>query len=469
MKNRQEKYRAEAERLRTAGQALLDEADSLTIGKDNVEEEVREKAEGMYEEASGLFKRAETCKSRASEFADAVEKADEEKTLETRERNKWMDDVQHDGSPKTSDLNDLPTVDQLAVRSKHMERKRNGESYDDGIANQAWPQENLYAAVIRERVLGPDYAMTDEQREAWNAYKGVAVRALAPTQLAGTAGKGGEFVPETLLDRIYTAAELTGGFAGLSGIATFTQNDTGAFKVPTVTDFIDGTKKPARTAEGADRSLTEYTSGQVEIALSDFDLQVAVTDDILKSGNVSLEAFLVSRVGERFGAVINDKITDGTGTNEPLGISKATGRAAENTARAAITKADVTAFLKRLNGAYFGRPTSQVHMHFNTALDLAQLVDGNIRAYSVTADGRPILPGGANTVINNALQAAGGTASKPAMIVGDVSQYAFVTDGPMKFERARELRSRQWLLAWNMKIGGAPIVNEAFAVMTLKA
>ena len=464
---RGERYRSEAQRLDRAGAQKMDEADGLTVGVEAVPDDVQQKADGLYKEAEALFERSQFYKTRAAE-AEARD-ADERTAGAERERSKWRERATGNGNPRTSDLNDMPTVEQLRERSRHLALRLRGEHHDADVANRTYPVEGLYAKVIRSKVPGltdPD-PMTPEERSAYSDYAKLAERALAPTQSSAVAGKGAELVPENMANRIFAASKLYGGFADLLGVSQFVQQSPGTFKVPTSTDVT--TLFPSRTAEAADVALSDTDTGEVEVPINNFAIQLVLTDQLLMSDVVSLESFLVSRMGQQFGGRINQYVTSGTGVNQPKGVTAiAAGRKVAIGTDGSLDEDDIFSLLKHLDGSYHGRPTTFAHAHFNTILDISKMRDNGQLVFPRTPDGlTTVLPGGTRLVANNQLvvDAAGNTAASNVMLIGDHMEYALVTDGPMRFERARELRSYQWLLSWNQFLGGSPVIEDAWAVL----
>lgn len=466
-----EKYRAEAQRLQAQARTHMEDADGLVVGVDDVPEDVQKRAQESYDTAKKLFERAEFYVARAK---DADTRDVDQRTADAeRGRNGWQERSQGGGMPRTSDLNEMPTVAQLQERSQHLSLRLRGESYDEDVANRTWPAEGLYAMVVRSKVpsmAGKGFSLDADQVKAWDEYVGIATRALTPTASTDVQGKGQELVPENMANRIFAAAKMYGGFADLMGISQFTQQSPGNFKVPTESDVEDWS--PSRTAQGGDVTISEVDTGAVDIPLNNFAIQTVVTDQVLMSDNVSLEAFLVSRMGRVFGRRINALITSGTGTNQPKGVTTvANTRKTRLAANTAITAADVRNLLKSVDGNYHGNPTSRVHAHFNVLLDLAALRENGQRVFERSPTGLDIiLDGGTPVIANNALAATapGGSGKTDVniLVFADHMEYVVVRDGPMRFERARELRAFQWLLSWNMYLGGAPAVEEAFGVLT---
>ena len=474
---------AEADELRAAAREKLALGDKLLDGKTDVEDSVREEADGFYAEAGELGERAQTAEKRAK-LARSVEaderQADADRERAARERGRdFRERAQGDGGVQTGDLQAMPTVAQLRERSAEAAKRRAGLDHREDVALRSWPVEDLFVPMLRREFKGERVArrmgLRDEHVEAWDEYVGLSERALTPTTDSGTAGAGLELVPENLANRIAAQMKMIGGFADLGGVSRFVQDNPGPFLVPTesrVTDTGGAAASatnftPERTAEGADSRFRSAQTGRKTIPLERFDVATVLTDEQLMSGNISLEAFLVQNIGRQFGALTNRLITvgKGSGSNEPIGAATVAGRKTDVDTARVIAEADVKELFQNIDGHYVSMSDSILHAHFSTIIEMATLREsagGNL-VFDRTVDGLGVVALGKRVMPNNALTVfSTNGAGHPIMLAGDPTEYVWVTDGPMRFERDREARSGQWVIYWRQMMGGAPRVDEAF-------
>ena len=252
--------------------------------------EVRESDEAVYNE-----KRAE-----AKKILDQITSLKEDAKLreaieKDQERENVKIQAQRDNHPGfngrdvTSDnLNREPTPEFLRERSTLLDREYGGENLSDEERSKAFttfPVEALYhRAVLDKHPKGREAliklgAFTNEDREAYAKYEDIQTRAIAPTMQAGTAALGGTLVPETLLRRIYARMRFFGPMNDTTLVTRHTNNTTGDFKIPTVTNNID--KKAQIVAEGADATRDTIATGVVTVKPYKYTFQIPVTYELL--------------------------------------------------------------------------------------------------------------------------------------------------------------------------------------------
>jgi len=143
---------------------------------------------------------------------------------------------------------------------------------------------------------------------------GREARDMTATGTTSTAGDQGGMVVQTnklgLLDHLFNRNVLVqAGATVLTGL-------TGNIELPRI---VVGTE-PAKKAENA--QADEYTATMAKLALQPRRLPtvIEVSNQLLKQGNVSVDAFLQSHLDRLLRQVMEKALIHGGGTNEPTGI-----------------------------------------------------------------------------------------------------------------------------------------------------
>ena len=466
---RAEQYRAEAERVRQAYQDQMSAGDALVLGKDTVSEADQATADEHYGNAKLAHAKVDEWLSKAK-----MAEADDERGRffdAQREVNALPKVEAASGVQRTSDLNDIPTVAQLTERKVQLALMQDGQPHDAAIAHKRWPVEGLFARAIRGRMRESNELrfMDADQQKAWTEYQAAAHRAefaLTPTQKADTDGLGGVLVPEYLTSQIHAASQPEGPFASDALVSVIPTGSIGAVKIPRFTDI--NTKNPKRIAEATDVTPDVAATDEVTLNPENFAIQMVLTDQLMQADVLGIEAFLVRRIGQNFGRNQNALFTNGTGTNQPKGITNiAAGRKASTAARATISETDVIGMLKLVSDSnILGRATTRAMAHQSTIFDLMTLRDGGNLVFPRSADGlRVMLPGGVEVIQNNAMSEGAATTGLNRIAVGDVADYTVARVGGLRFERERNLASFQWLVSWNTFMDGSPVIETNWAIL----
>ena len=480
---RAEQYRQEAERALQAGTDAQNDADALVLGKSEVSAEDQQRADEKYEAMSAAFKSARDWELRAQE----AEKADLHASFRQgqADRNLLPPTEPAVSGVRNLDLEDQPTGMELLQRQFANQTPELQRRFSD-VAHRRWPVEGLWVMALAEsmKARGPDQErirMTDKQRKAFATYQRnahdarMAAWAITPTQKADTDNLGGVLVPEYLDRMIRTEAKYEGPFADDALITTLMMGSTGLMKLPRNTSINDDAQLPGYVAEATD--VTPITTEFDELTLQpdNFAVQYAISDQLMLSDVISIEAFLARKVGENFGRRQNAYFTSGNGTNQPTGVTtvaKATRQVDVGTS-GQIDRDDVYSLAQKLDAGYHMRPSTRWMVHFNTMLELMKLTENGERLFDRIDGGRNVvLPGGGpgGVLWNNRLYPyTATTADQIVAVLGDYREYVKVQVGGLRFETARGakgLESFQTLLSWNTFLDGKPAWDSAFAKLS---
>ena len=465
---RAEKYRAEAERVRQAYQDHLSKGDELLVGKDTVTEAVQAEADEHYANAKVAHAKVDEWLNRAK-LADADDERG--RMLDaSRERNALPQVEAAAGVERESDLNIAPTPKQLFSRRVQLGLMASGEAYDKHVALERWPVEGLFPKAIHGVFQYGDATrkMTAAEAKAWKDYQAMAnivdraEFAITPTQKSDDDALGGVLVPDYLDAQIRAAAQPQGALADDRLITVIVQGSNGTRKLPRFTDINQ--RNPVRIVEAADVSPEAAATDEVQLDPENFAIQMALPDQMLFSDVLNIEDFLSRRIGMNFGRQQNAFFTNGTGVNQPKGVTRiASGRHTATANQTALALADITGLLKAgADNGFHGRDTTYAMAHQSTIFDLLELRDNGQLVFTRTPDQlNVVLANGARVLQNNALSVVGAsTTGLDIMVVGDLADYTKVQVAGFRFERQRELQSYQWRIAWNTYYDGSPVVEE---------
>lgn len=274
---------------------------------------------------------------------------------------------------------------QLAAENAEEERRRqNRPNGRDGSATgtdepegEARSGEQLQAeyrdaflAMVREG--GDQSGLTAEQRTMLR--RGYVENRV---QTAGTDAAGGFTVPTTLAGFIVEAMKDWGPMYD-PGITTEMVTSSGnPFDIPT-NDDTAGTA--ALLAEGAD--LTDDNSGDLAFGEKNLAAFVYATPwlklsfELLQDSAFNLEAFVGAALGKRTGRIANNRLTVGTGTNQPHGIVTASTQGLIAAAAAAIAADELITLQHSVNAAYRRSPRCGWMFADTTLSSIRKLKDG---------------------------------------------------------------------------------------------
>lgn len=315
------------------------------------------------------------------------------------------------------------------VDAEYQARQRTqGNTSHTGAA----PESRTYdAAFGRWLVQNPDVpTLTPEEIRLLNTRRAGEYRGTDP-QVSDVAARGGYLVPESFAGMVEDVAKWYGGIFD----ACTVYNDTigGTLRWPTGDDT--GQTGNVRQPQGTAATVQDMTFGRV--LFGDWTIDsgiVLLSEEFLQDERVNFTSnMLAERLGARIGRKRNAILTNGTGTNEPYGLTTTASTSALTTASGtAITKAELIRALYKLDKAYMNNPKSGWMFH-NTILGYLRTLDvGNTDTVQLLTP--KLIAGetdrmlGLPIYINNDLEAANATTGVPVtakkhIYFGDFSKY----------------------------------------------
>ena len=178
----------------------------------------------------------------------------------------------------------------------------------------------------------------------------VEVRGTNP-QTSDVAAQGGYLVPESFSGQLHEVMLWHGGMLEACRI----ENDPigGVLRWPTGDDTSNtGT---INTPQGSTVPVQDMTFGRV--LFGDYTITsgiVKLTQEFLQDERVNFtSSILANRLGTRMGRRVNTKLTNGTGTSEPYGLTTTvTGAGVTTASGTAITKAELIRHFHKVDKAY---------------------------------------------------------------------------------------------------------------------
>lgn len=288
-------------------------------------------------------------------------------------------------------------------------------------------------AFLRWLTQNPDNpTLTPDEIRLLNAKRSGEYRGTN-SQASDVAARGGYLVPESFVNRIEEVMKWYGGMLEVADV--YPDNIGGTLRLPTGDDT--GETGNIRTPQSTASAVQDMTFGRV--LFGDWSIDsgiVKLTEEFLQDERVDFASqYLSKRLGIRIGRKVNSVLTNGTGTNEPYGLTTTVTSSAITTASAtAITKSELIRALYKLDRAYVNpsNPSCGFMMHHTIVGYLRTLDVGNTDTVqlftSSTVAGEPDRLLGLPIFVNNDLEAANATTGLPVtakkhIFFGDFGSY----------------------------------------------
>jgi len=245
------------------------------------------------------------------------------------------------------------------------------------------------------------------------------------TQTGGSNTAGGFTVPTTLKDEIVKSMLAFGPMYSEDIATVFTTSSGNPMKIPTVNDTLSVAAAHAEGQPVVDNSTKDVTFGQKSLDAYAFDTDFIRWSWELDMDSIfSMEQLLAALLGERLGRIANNRLTVGTGTNEPNGIVSASTQGVLSNSDAAITFDEILDLEHSVDPAYRGSPKCRYMFNDQTLLAVRKLKDGDgnyLWQQGNVVNGAPSSFNGRPYSINQSM--AGIEANKLPMVFGDFSKY----------------------------------------------
>ena len=259
-------------------------------------------------------------------------------------------------------------------------------------------------------------------------------------QAAGTNTAGGYTVPVETSTRIIERMKMFGPMNEGGPCEYLVTRDGHRINFPTVDDTSStGEMK----AENAAVTEGDVTFGQKSIDAYMFSSKmIRVPVELLQDSNQMIESYLSRLLGERIGRGLNQKLTSGSGTNEPNGIITATSAGKTTASATAITFDEVLDLVASVDPAYRYKDGRTGFMMHDAICMYARKIKNSNNDYiwqmrDVRAD-TPDMLWGYPVWVNQDMDSAV-TTGKKTMLFGSFSNYMTRRVRGMTMSVAREL------------------------------
>ena len=283
-----------------------------------------------------------------------------------------------------------------------------------------------------------------EQREAFERWFRSGQNDAALRALSTNFGNQGAFtIPTSFANAIERRMLDYSGVLG-SPVTVLTTSTGEDIQYPTVDDTSN---TGADIEEVASASETQEPSfGQYVLrAFNGTTGAIRVPNQLLQDSGVSMETLLVDMLAERAGRRMNDKLTTGTGNNQPMGIVTAATASSFSTATSTTISDDNLIDLEHsVDRSYRSGSSVGWQMHDLTMKALKKLKDADGRAlwqdaYSASlAQTTPGFLKGYPVFINQSMTPIGTTGAK-VVLFGDHSKYYVRRVGQVAIGRSNDL------------------------------
>ena len=266
------------------------------------------------------------------------------------------------------------------------------------------------------------------------------------TQIGTSDSLGGYNIPQSFSNTLENNMKWYGGMLEAAGI----MNDTigGTLKYPSLDDTaVNG----AVIAQGVGTTVSDLTFGNVLFSEYTIDSKIIkMSNELINDNRVGLvQETLGELLPNRLGRAVNSLLTNGTGTNQPYGLTTTVTNSALTTAGGtAITKAELIRAQHAIDKAYRQGPNVGWMMH-DTILGYLRTLDvGNTDTVQIftpsLVQGTPDRLLGMPIYINNDLEAAHSTNRVPVtgkkhIYLGDFGKFKVRRIGGINLSRNEQL------------------------------
>lgn len=279
------------------------------------------------------------------------------------------------------------------------------------------------ASAFANMLRGGATVLTEEERGI------LQIRATGP-QSSGTPAEGGYTIPVTLYDRIIQAMKMYGGMMNVATVLSTSQGNPLDFITADDTANVGSiVSENAQIPDAEKLAFGKITLGAY-MYKSNF---IRVPFSLLRDSAIDLNSYVIERVAERVGRIVNTHMTVGTGTGQPKGIVTAAG-AGVSAAATAITLDNVLNLIASVDPAYRGN--GKFMFNDSTLTALRTIKDGQGRYVwdmgNVSQGVNPTI-WGYGYQINQDVASIG--ASAKSIVFGDLSQYYIRQVGGARLKR----------------------------------
>lgn len=245
------------------------------------------------------------------------------------------------------------------------------------------------------------------------------------TQVAGTAASGGYTVPVELAREIVKTMKDWGPMYDGDIVREISTGSGNEFDIPTNDDTGGTASQATEGADPTDDNSGDLTFGQKRLdAYVDWTPWVKIGYELMQDSVFDLEAFIAEALGERLGRRTNQRLTVGSGVNQPNGIVTASSLGKTAASAAAIVADELFDLQHSVRAPYRRSPKCRWMFADTTLAALRKLKNGEGNYLWQMGDvkiGAPAMLLDKPYAINDDVPAI--ATGNRAIIFGDLSRY----------------------------------------------
>lgn len=197
-------------------------------------------------------------------------------------------------------------------------------------------------------------------------------------QTTGTNTAGGYTVPVELADFIVKSMKDWGPLYDENVCTVLTTSSGNVINIPTVDDTGVTAEPHTEGTALTDDGGKDATFGQKQLGAYVYDTEfVKFSMELAQDSIFNMESLLGSLLGERLGRIANNKLTVGTGSNQPNGVVTASSLGKTAAGAAALASDEIIDLLHSVNGAYRRSPKARWMFSDLTLAAIRKLKDGD--------------------------------------------------------------------------------------------
>jgi len=260
-----------------------------------------------------------------------------------------------------------------------------------------------------------------------------------------TGSSTGAPVPTSFYDRIVEVARLVNPLLDYATVLNTTSGEN--LQIPSQASFSTATI----VGQGSTVAVSEPTfNAFVTLGAYKFSALAQLSRELILDSGVDIIGFLAGQFGNAFGNAIGDKILNGTGTVEPVGILTTAATGVTSTAGSAgvFTADNVIDLIYSLDGSLRRLPSFALLANSSSIAALRKLKDGSGRYIfdvGVGQDARDLVLG--VPVIEAPSMPSVGTARTP-LAVGDLKSIYVRNAGGLQVDRSDDFAFQTDLSTW---------------------
>jgi len=287
-----------------------------------------------------------------------------------------------------------------------------------------------------------------EERSAGDIFRALARGEVREHEFAKRAAlvSSSNTVPKSFYDEVFDVARLAGPLLETSEVIQTTSGEQ--LTIPTMTAYSTA----ALTAEGSAISASEPTYSSITLNAYKYGFLAQASNELVTDAGFDLASHLARQAGNAIGFAINNALTTGTGTVQPLGIATAagTGVTGGTGVSGAFTADNLIDLAYSVNGAVRRLPSAAFMANGQSIGAMRKLKDTAGNYLYQVGIGYPDTFAGFR-VVENPHVAAIGTGAK-SVLFGDLESYKVRLAGGLQVASSQDYAFNTDLTTWRFLI-----------------